>query len=122
MSAEPPRLLLVEPIPPEVAAAVRSWAPDVEAVGGPGRLRTEAGPVVLLAAGATEELEPVLRAGREVDDVTAIVVVAEPEEGARALSAGAKALGVHFGQGYYLGRPMPMPDVVAFLDRTPAPN
>ena len=89
MSADPPRLLLVEPIPPEVAAAVRSWAPDAETVGGPGRLRTEPGPVVLLAAGSAEELEPVLRAGREVDDVTAIAVVAKPEEGARALSAGA---------------------------------
>jgi PAS domain S-box-containing protein len=89
MSADPPRLLLVEPIPPEVAAAVRSWAPDAKTVGGPGRLRTEPVPVVLLAAGSAEELEPVLRAGREVDDVTAIAVVAKPEEGARALSAGA---------------------------------
>lgn len=87
MSADAPRLLLVEPIPPEVAAAVRSWAPDAETVGGPGR--TEPGPVVLLAAGSAEELEPVLRAGREFDDVTAIVVVTEPEQGARALSAGA---------------------------------
>jgi len=33
-----------------------------------------------------------------------------------------KALGVHFGQGYYLGRPIPMPDLEAFLDRTPAPS
>jgi len=89
MSADAPRLLLIEPIPPEVAAAVRSWAPDAETVGEPVRLRTEPGPVVLLAAGSAEELEPVLRAGREVDDVTAIVVVPGPEEGARALSAGA---------------------------------
>ncbi|MGH2545266.1 MAG: PAS domain-containing sensor histidine kinase [Actinomycetota bacterium] len=89
MSADAPRLLLVEPIPEAVAAAVRSWAPDAETVGGPGRLRTEPGPVVLLAAGSAGELEPVLRAGREVDDVTAIAVVPGPEEGARALSAGA---------------------------------
>jgi len=88
MSADWPRFLLVEPIPPEVEAAVRSWAPDVESLEALEGLETEPRPLVLLAAGSTEELGPVLRAGRE-DGITVIAVVPSSEEGVGALSGGA---------------------------------
>lgn len=61
------------------------------------------------------------RALIEFAQATGASIVAEGIERSEELEA-LKALGVHFGQGYYLGRPMPMPDLEAFLDRTPAPT
>ncbi|MGH2545265.1 MAG: EAL domain-containing protein [Actinomycetota bacterium] len=61
------------------------------------------------------------RALIEFAQATGASIVAEGIERSEELEA-LKALGVHFGQGYYLGRPMPMPDLAAFLDRTPAPS
>jgi PAS domain S-box-containing protein len=89
MSAEAPRLLLVEPIPPEVTAAVQSWAPHAETAGAALGERTRPGPVVMLAAGSDEELEPVLRIGRGDAYVTVIALVPGTEEGTRAMAAGA---------------------------------
>jgi EAL domain-containing protein (putative c-di-GMP-specific phosphodiesterase class I)/CheY-like chemotaxis protein len=59
------------------------------------------------------------RALIEFAQATGASIVAEGIERSEELEA-LKALGVRFGQGYYLGRPMPMPDLEAFLDRTPA--
>jgi EAL domain-containing protein (putative c-di-GMP-specific phosphodiesterase class I) len=61
------------------------------------------------------------RALIEFAQATGASIVVEGIERSEELEA-LKALGVHFGQGYYLGRPMPMPDLEAFLDRTPAPT
>lgn len=61
------------------------------------------------------------RALIEFAQATGASIVAEGIERSEELEA-LKALGVRFGQGYYLGRPMPMPDLEAFLDRTPAPS
>lgn len=59
------------------------------------------------------------RALIEFAEATGASIVAEGIEREEELDA-LKVLGVHFGQGYFLGRPMPMAELEAFLDRTPA--
>jgi len=54
-------------------------------------------------------------------EVTGASIVAEGIERKEELQ-GLRVLGVHFGRGYLLGRPVSLVDLEAFLDRTPAPS